>query len=230
MSKNLTPVAVVHAAIADFRAMDAAHRVALNRHADDDGEIPESDLSAYDEDRFTYALEADARFDAVMGALTEAFGLPHDRPVTVIGQWHRTFEVTPGHLDDAAREAFTSGQCHAFALALHEVTGWPTTALLTVDCFQTDVMCDGSEEDECPCRIGHIVVTRPDGAHVDITGAHTPGTMPGHEDAPALLMTEAHWKAIRSTPTWREPDMPAARTFVAPLLASLNASPVALPA
>ncbi|MFB6505552.1 hypothetical protein ACFC07_22325 [Streptomyces sp. NPDC056099] len=230
MSKTLNPVAVVHAAIADYRAMDAAHRVALNRHADDDGDIPESDLPAYDEDRFTYALEADEQLDAVMSALTDAFGLPTDRPVTVVGQWHRTFEVTPGRLDDTAREALTSGQCHAFALALNEVTGWPTTALLTSDCSGEDSMCTGVDEDECPCRIGHVVVTRPDGAHVDITGAHTPGTVPDCEDAPALAMTAEHWQAIRSTPTWRDADMPLARTFVRPLLAELDAAPVALPA
>ncbi|WP_433860224.1 hypothetical protein [Streptomyces kronopolitis] len=230
MTTNLTPVAVVHAAIADYRAMDATHRVALNTYFDDDGEIPENELPAYDEDRFTYALEADEQLDAVMSALTEAFGLPTDQPVTVLGQWHRTFEVTPGRLDDAAREAFTTGQCHALALALHEVTGWPTTALLTSDCFGNDSMCTGVDEDECPCRIGHVVVTRPDGAHVDITGAHTPGTVPDCEDAPAIVMTEEHWQAIRSRPTWRDADMPLAHTFVRPLLAELDAALVALPA
>ncbi|MER5482581.1 hypothetical protein ABT024_05105 [Streptomyces sp. NPDC002812] len=222
MTNNLTPVAVVHSAIAAYRALDARHRVALNEYADDDGDIPENDLPAYDADRFTYALEADEQLDAVMAELAAAFGLPTDQPVTVLGQWHRTFEVTPGQLNDAAREAFTKGQCHAMALALTEVTGWPTTALLTAECLGCDSMCIGDAHDECPCRIGHIVVTRPDGAHVDINGAHTPGTVPGFQDAPALPMTEAHWKAIRSTSTWRDADMPVARTFVKPLLAALR--------
>lgn len=224
MTKNLTPVAVVHAAIANYRAMDAAHRVALTQYANDDGEVPEDELPAYDQDRVTYALEADEQLDTVMSALTEAFGLPTDQPVTVLGQWHRTFEVTPGRLDDAARKAFANGQCHAIALALSEVTGWPTTALLTSDCYEIESMCTG-DEDECPCRIGHIVVTQPDGAHVDINGAHTPGTVPNCENSPAVPMTAAHWKAIRSTPTWRDADMPVARTFVKPLLASLSPLP-----
>ncbi|KIF05177.1 hypothetical protein PL81_14640 [Streptomyces sp. RSD-27] len=219
----MTPVAVVHSAIAAYRALDARHRVALNQHADEDGDVPEYALPAYDEDRFTYALEADEQLDAVMAELTDAFGLPTDQPVTVLGQWHRTFEVTPGRLDDAAREAFTRGQCHAMALALHEVTGWPTAALLTADCYGIDSLCGDDADDECPCRIGHVVVTRPDGAHVDINGAHVPGTVPDCEDAPALAMTEAHWQVIRSTPTWRDADMPLARTFVKPLLAELSA-------
>ncbi|MFJ8301304.1 hypothetical protein ACIQ9R_36135 [Streptomyces sp. NPDC094447] len=221
MTKTLNPLAVVHTAIADYRAMNAAHLAALSEYADDDGDIPEAAMPAYDEDRFTYALEADEHLDDVMAALTEAFGLPDDRPVTVLGQWHTRYEVTPGRLDDTARRAFTEGQCHALALALHEVTGWPTTALLTSECWGTDRMCGDESDEECPCRIGHIVVTRPDGAHVDIAGAHAPGAVPQCEGAPALPMTEERWQAIRSTSAWRDADLPLARTFVRPLLASL---------
>lgn len=230
MTQNLSPIAVVHTAIADYRAMDAAHSAALDKFVDDHGNVRDCDLSYYDEDRFTHALAADDQLERLIRALTEAFGLPTDRPVTVVGQWYRKFEVTPGRLDDAAREAFTSGQCHALALALHEATGWPTTALLVAECFGDGPMCTGLGADECPCRIDHIVVTRPDGAQVDITGAHAPGAVPDYEGAPALAMTEAHWEAIRSTPTWRDPDMPVARTFVAPLLASLTDAPVPTPA
>ncbi|MFD6329166.1 hypothetical protein ACFWGI_06255 [Streptomyces niveus] len=146
-----------------------------------------------------------------------------DSKMTLIGTAWRRFEVTTGRLDDAARAAFTNGQCHAFALAMHEVTGWPTTALITIDfCLEGDPMCTGVEGDECPCRIGHIVVTRPDGAHVDITGAHAPGTVPSCENVPALKMTETHWKAIHAGRVWRDADVAAARTFVGPLLALLG--------
>ncbi|RSS87002.1 hypothetical protein EF903_17985 [Streptomyces sp. WAC05292] len=222
MPKNLSPVAVVHNAIADYRAINAGHRAALSKYADDDGDIRDGQMADYDEDRFTYALEQNDTLESVMANLTEVFGLPTNQPITVLGAWHQRFEVTPGRLDDTAREAFTNGQCHALALALNEVTGWPTTALLTSDCSGLDRMCAEDPDDDCPCRIGHVVVTRPDGAHVDITGAHAPGQVPDFPGATAVPMTEAHWSAIRSTPTWRDADMHAARTFVNPLLASLG--------
>ncbi|MFD0352953.1 hypothetical protein ACFVHW_04275 [Streptomyces sp. NPDC127110] len=223
MTHNLTPVAVVHAAITAYRAMDVRHRAVLDRHADDDGEVPEGAMPDYEDDRLICALEADGHLEALMEELTDAFGLPTDQPVPVLGSEHHIFEVTPGRLDDVARKAFTHGQCHALALALSEVTGWPATALLTSDCFDAEAMCANGSGDECPCRIGHIVVTRPDGAHVDITGAHTPGTIPGYEDAETLPMAEVHWNALASSSAWREADMPAARMFVKPLLAELPA-------
>ncbi|MFD4933486.1 hypothetical protein [Streptomyces virginiae] len=98
MTRNLTPVATVHAAIAAYRAMDARHRVALNTYTDEDGDIPENAMPAYNEARFTYALEADEHLHAVMSELTDAFGLPTGQPVTVLGAWYRKFEVTqPPH-------------------------------------------------------------------------------------------------------------------------------------
>ncbi|WP_331725964.1 hypothetical protein [Streptomyces sp. NBC_00470] len=142
--------------------------------------------------------------------------------MTVIGRGYVSVHVTPGHLNDAAREAFTEGQCHALALALNEATGWPITAILTADsCRQDDPLCNRADDDHCACRIGHLVVTRPDGTHLDITGAHTPGTVPDCHGAPSRAMTAEDWQALRTARAWRAPDLRAARTFVAPLLASL---------
>lgn len=69
----------------------------------------------------------------------------------------RKQEVTPGVLDDRAHEAFTCGQCHAFALALHQITGWPLYLL----CH------DASDPIE---SWTHVVVRRLDGAFIDIDG------------------------------------------------------------
>uniref|UniRef100_UPI003F49A359 hypothetical protein n=1 Tax=Streptomyces sp. CA-136453 TaxID=3240050 RepID=UPI003F49A359 len=220
---TLTPVAAVHHAITAYRSMYARHFHGLNEHCDADGVI-DGEHDEYDDKRYEFAVEADYLFDNVVSLLTDAFGLPTDRPVAVLGANGLTYSVTPGRIDDAARRAFTEGQCHALALALTEVTGWPATALLTLECSALDEMCaeTGPTDDECPCRIGHIVVTRPDGAHVDIDGAHAPGTVPDCEDAPALPMTDAMWAAIRNASTWREADLHVARTFVQPLLSSLT--------
>ncbi|MFI5864558.1 hypothetical protein [Streptomyces sp. NPDC051546] len=142
-------------------------------------------------------------------------------PVTVIGQWHRAFEITPGHLDDTAREAFTHGQCHAFARALNSATGWPALGLLTSDCDGQDLMCGDHGGRNCPCRIGHIVCLRPDGAHVDIKGAHRPFRVPDCQNADSLPMTGDLWQAIEEATTWRDANMHVARSMVAPLLACL---------
>ncbi len=223
MNATLSPVAAVHYAITTYRSMYARHFHGLNEHCDAEGVI-DGEHDEYDDKRYEFAVEADDLFDSVISLLTDAFGLPTDRPVSVLGANGATYSVTPGLIDGAARRAFTEGQCHALALALTEMTGWPATALLTTECSALDEMCTdaGIEDDQCPCRIGHIVVTRPDGAHVDIDGAHAPGIVPGCEGAPALSMTDAMWAAIRDASTWREADLHVARTLVQPLLASLT--------
>lgn len=41
-------------------------------------------------------------------------------------------------------------------------------------------MCcdDDIAEGLCACQLRHVVVVHPSGQHVDITGAHAPGTVP----------------------------------------------------
>jgi len=104
--------------------------------------------------------------------------------------------------------AYTSGQCHALSLALHEATGWPIV---------------GAEDEELD--ICHFFVRTPDGRLVDITGAHDPRRAiqlehmtfcPGveylTEQAPERVA------ALGDEPGWRKPDLETARSFVAPLL------------
>lgn len=49
----------------------------------------------------------------------------------------------PVEIDDAARERFTRGQCHAFAWELSQATGWKVAALIEDSC------CFSNDMDEC---------------------------------------------------------------------------------
>ena len=53
-------------------------------------------------------------------------------------------------------DAFTNGNCHSFALALHKLTGWPMFGLY--------------KDDEYPDIPHHIVVRTPRGAFLDVQG------------------------------------------------------------
>lgn len=77
--------------------------------------------------------------------------------------------VTPGVLDEAAEFAFSHGQCHAFAQALHERTGWPIVAVGHDEC-NYNISCAQFEDDPCDCQINHTGVRTPDGKFADVYG------------------------------------------------------------
>ena len=62
-----------------------------------------------------------------------------------------------GALTPEARHAFTNGQCHAFALAVQELTGWQIGG----------ISWSYYEGQEVP---NHVVARSPDGRLIDITG------------------------------------------------------------
>lgn len=68
------------------------------------------------------------------------------------------FIVKEGVIDGAARTVFTTGQCHALALALHERTGWPIRVLAY------------GRKGAAVTSGNHLVVVDPDGNAVDIEG------------------------------------------------------------
>ncbi|MFF3734062.1 hypothetical protein ACFYXM_28090 [Streptomyces sp. NPDC002476] len=145
-------------------------------------------------------------------------------PETIPGAFGQSFAVTPGRIDVAALEAFTSGQCHALARAVSDATGWPMALIIDDECAYDPDTCgdDDIATGLCACQLQHVIVIRPDGQHVDITGAHAPGAVPGWEGLRAVPVTDDLWQHITDSPDWREPAMDVARTFVAPLLASLS--------
>lgn len=80
-----------------------------------------------------------------------------DKGNVLVGCWAGTFELTPGVIDHHAEIVFTQGQCHSFARALHELTGWQ----LAVGCYSGERWTHPG---------GPVIVTRPipkhDGDHV----------------------------------------------------------------
>ena len=65
---------------------------------------------------------------------------------------------TKGTIDHEAREAFTRGQCHGLALALHRLTGWELYGLYK----PSELRYGGTPS--------HTVVLSPDGEYIDING------------------------------------------------------------
>ncbi len=129
--------------------------------------------------------------------------------VLLHGSEGSTYTVTPGVIDDEARSAYISGQCHALALALHEATGWQIW---------------GSEDEEFD--IVHVAVRDPQGRFHDITGRYDVDDYLEEEHCGAYggdadFLVQLHPDEVRAfgdEEGWREPDLETARSFVRPLL------------
>lgn len=110
--------------------------------------------------------------------------------------------VTPGVIDAAAHAAFSSGQCHALAVALHDQTGWPLRAIEDDD---TDIV--------------HVYVETPDGAALDIAGVHRNRdeyvSAWGSYDEP---IDREQLLDLVDSGGWREPNLEAAASFVPTVL------------
>jgi hypothetical protein len=78
-------------------------------------------------------------------------------------------ELHPGQLDDAAELAFSSGQCHALALAIHELRpDWEIGGLQWQHIYPGENPADEDFEGELP---DHVVVRNPDtGELLDVAG------------------------------------------------------------
>lgn len=75
----------------------------------------------------------------------------------LVGPSDLTFIVEPGVLDERARLAFGTGQCHGLAIALHRRFGWQLVAV-----------------DDATGSCVHVCVRRSDGRLIDANGAHAP--------------------------------------------------------
>lgn len=85
------------------------------------------------------------------------------------------FELTPGLIDDNARNAFNGGHCLGLAQAVRRETGWPLVWIGLPECAY-DEDCLDEPELECGaacCQVAHVAVLAPDGRVVDINGAET---------------------------------------------------------
>lgn len=108
---------------------------------------------------------------------------------------------------------FTQGQCHAFALAVHELTGWPVYVSGVDGMFSIqgdDPMKDGN----------HAFVVRPDGMVVDIRGEMPLDDFVANWD-------HDYYHQVQNLPEdfydsgWYQFDMPTAREWAPRLLATL---------
>ncbi|MDW4912486.1 hypothetical protein [Streptomyces californicus] len=140
---------------------------------------------------------------------------------TVPGTEGRTFTIRPGHIDAVAVELFTEGQCHALARALADATGWPMAVVARQDCGFATEACYEEEDiapDLCECQLRHVVAVSPSGQYVDITGVYVPDPLENYLIVP---MSDRIWRHVTTSPFWRAPALQVARTFVAPVLASV---------
>ena len=123
--------------------------------------------------------------------------------ITIKGTFDRDFPVTPGVIDEAAEEAFMSGQCHALAYEVHKRTGWEIAGLLDVE---KDVF--------------HLFNITPEGKAVDIMGSvdHKEYHTQEHFDGDARYMRRRIKPETVETmgpeTDWVKPDFDSARLFV----------------
>jgi hypothetical protein len=117
--------------------------------------------------------------------------------LNLIGPSDTVYTVSPGVLDSRALLAFTQGQCHGLALALAEKTGWPLVKI---------------ESAERTCL--HVCVERPDGALIDVTGAHTAGELQQAAPGTTLRPTDADQvECLTQEEGWAAPATAAARLW-----------------
>jgi hypothetical protein len=140
-------------------------------------------------------------------------------PVLTPGQYPYLTLVNHGVIDAAAKVAYTSGQCHALALALNECTGWPIVAILAK-----------STESTQPLRLIHVVTAPRSDLWLDINGPSDPDELierctlrPGETSTYALINADqaqtlaSPHNALGTIPAC-QPSPRAARSMVTPLL------------
>lgn len=137
-----------------------------------------------------------------LSAGRRASGSAGAEPVKIEVYEQQAMLVTPGVIDDAAHAAFSSGQCHALALTVHEQTGWPLRAI---------------EDDDAD--IVHVYIETPDGRALDIAGVHANRdeyvASWGSYDEP---VDREHVLDLVDSGGWRVPNVDIAKTFVPSLL------------
>jgi hypothetical protein len=111
-----------------------------------------------------------------------------------------------GEIDDNARRAFTCGQCHALALAIHEQTGWPIAGLVS------------ALDDDTPSMPGHVVVVTPDGDTVDINGRGALKRWKSHVFRTDIKLVPTTPGKIKRFKGYMKPDVEVARPFVSNVL------------
>lgn len=113
--------------------------------------------------------------------------------------WTGPVILEAGVIDRTAAEVFTTGQCHALALALHEHTGWPLRGL-----YRRPIK-DVNEDTPA-----HTVVESPKGL-VDIKGL---GVLQRHKEWSNILSVSKKDVLNFEHRDYAAPNMEAAQAFV----------------
>lgn len=83
--------------------------------------------------------------------------------------------LNPGVIDGSAQNIFSTGGCHALAIAIHDATGWPIVAITDHHNVFDGRAGGGSAV--------HWCVKAPNGKFVDIDGAHDPAELTARYDS-----------------------------------------------
>jgi hypothetical protein len=106
-----------------------------------------------------------------------------------------------GHIDANAERAFTNGQCHALAIAIHDLTGWQLIALCQADPDDFEDRYDVLDNS------GHVVVRTPRGDYLNIRGKDV---LDRWSDSKPVEITRDE---ACDMPRYMKPDLNAARVF-----------------
>lgn len=131
--------------------------------------------------------------------------------------WVGAIALTTGVIDDSSRKAFTNGQCHALALAVHERTGWPLMIVALDYCVEDWDSCVWEIDGLCSCQTYHVVVRDDAGRVWDINGPQDPATLLasyGEDVSLRWLAGDVLEHIAAHDPTWRRPNLRVARSFV----------------
>lgn len=130
--------------------------------------------------------------------------------------------LTTGVVDDTARRAFLSGQCHAMAFAMALRTGMPLVRVGGAVCQESDE-CSLIPDHwpSCPCQVWHLAVQAPNGRLLDVAGSHSEQELveqwtDDDEDADVevTLLTEHELVFVLYSPGWRAPEIAVADSLL----------------
>lgn len=116
-------------------------------------------------------------------------------------------------LNADALMAFTHGQCHSFALAVHKLTGWTLAAIAFDDSYFGREDIYSGERDAEPA---HILCLTPEGRLFDIHGLDAADNLSRAEKEYRVQPTDE--VRIRSLETYLIPNLEAALPFARTLL------------
>lgn len=132
-------------------------------------------------------------------------------PIHYFGGWGSRGAVEIGVIDERAVRAFTRGQCHALALALHEKKGWDLYGLFSKYNFENFPI----DIEDGLITPSHVIVRSDKGEYIDIMGIGADCRW-SHR-AELVPVQKGHVLQYEDI-DYLEPEMEVANKFVEPVL------------